>query len=224
MDSSIRSSEPPSSLGFDIRTMGDVLSPDAPGLASSVEGAFGTLRHLLEFPANDLRRAPDSVQLLGPNAALFLCLLLCLPCKGILGPSFQRTAVGLIQDTARHVRQTVKSPQDTVNLHSAYLESLVDLLAPGIPQYSSNMPGIVTSNFDPTQLHLDSDSLHVDQTALQAAHVLAGGMGVPQCNVDENEGIFSLANEPEQNIHMQSLANLLDTNCFWEIPPLAGGM
>lgn len=224
VDSSIRSSEPPSSLGFDIRTMGDVLSPDAPGLASSVEGAFGTLRHLLEFPANDLRRAPDSVQLLGPNAALFLCLLLCLPCKGILGPSFQRTAVGLIQDTARHVRQTVKSPQDTVNLHSAYLESLVDLLAPGIPQYSSNMPGIVTSNFDPTQLHLDSDSLHVDQTALQAAHVLAGGMGVPQCNVDENEGIFSLANEPEQNIHMQSLANLLDTNCFWEIPPLAGGM
>ena len=224
VDSSLRSSDTPSFLGFDIGTMGDVISPDAPGLASSVEGAFGTLRHLLDFPADDLRRAPDSVLLLAPNAALFLCLLLCLPCKGILGPSFQKTAVGLIQDTARHVRQSVRSAQDTTNLHAAYLDSLVDLLAPPAPQRSSNIPGIAPSNYDQMQLHLDQDSLQVEETVLQAAQALVGGMGGSQCDVGENEGLFNLTREAEQNIDIQSLANLLDTDCFWEVPPIDEGI
>lgn len=224
--SSLRSHEqvpPPWGAGFDITTMADVVSPDAPGLASSVEGALGTLQNMLAFPEDDLRRAPDSVLLLGPNAALFLCLLLCLPCDGILGPSFQRTAISLIRDVSRHVRQSVRSPQDTVNLHAAYLDSLVDLLAPASADHPPpSMQGDSgQSNVDELQhLHMDPDALNIDQTALQAAQVLAGGMGSTYDNREEDDSIFSLTGEPDQTLHMQSLANLLDTNCFWEMPPL----
>lgn len=113
----------------DIPPIEEFLSPDVVGLRSSIEGAFGgTLQYLLAFPVEDLRRVPDPTLLLGPNAALFLCLLLCFPCNGILGPAFQKTAIGLIQDIARHVGQAVHSPQDTVSLHSAYLDSVVNLL------------------------------------------------------------------------------------------------
>ena len=46
-------------LDFDITTIQQALSPNLRGLSSSVEGAFGTLRHLVNFPTDDLRRAPD---------------------------------------------------------------------------------------------------------------------------------------------------------------------
>lgn len=82
----------------------------------------------MNFPLGDLRLAPDAVLLLAPNAALFLCLLLCLPGNGVIGEAFQKTAVDLIRDIARHIGQSIQSPQDTVALHSAYLESLVELL------------------------------------------------------------------------------------------------
>ncbi|KAF4468999.1 hypothetical protein FALBO_4110 [Fusarium albosuccineum] len=223
--SSLRSSGRPlpSSIGLDLPEIEGVLSPDTPGLNSSVEGALGTLRHLLAFPVEDLRRAPDSTLLLGPNAALFLCLLLCLPCSGILGPSFQRTAIGLIRDIARHISQAIQSPQDTVALHSTYLDSLVNLLDPATPQWPQNSHEIMgpLSNFELPHAQMDTNDLHVDETALEAAQVLAGGIGSLNCQVDDSDALFNLANEPEQMLHMQSLANLLDTSFFSAMEPMS---
>ncbi|EEU48329.1 uncharacterized protein NECHADRAFT_75789 [Fusarium vanettenii 77-13-4] len=215
---------PPSTFRVDlpgIPAIEEVLSPDIPGLISSVEGGFGTLRHLLAFPIEDLRRAPDSTLLLGPNTALFLCLLLCLPCNGVLGPAFQKTAIGLIQDIARHVGQAVQSPQDTLSLHSAYLDSLVNLLGPATPQWPPNSHERMRhlSTLDLSQSHMDANDLRFDETALEAAQVLAGGMGGLNCNVDDNNAMFSLTSEPEQMLYMQSLANLLDTSFFSATEP-----
>ena len=222
---SLRSSEqpPPSSLGLDLPSVGEVLSSDITGLASSIQGAFGTLRHLLSFPSDDLRRSPDSVLLLGPNAALFLCLLLCLPCNGILGPPFQKTAIGLIQDVARHVCQSVRSSQDTLALHAAYLNSLVDLLGPATPQWPADTNAMMRlSSFEPSQSQqMHTGGVHVDETAIRAAQVLAGGMGGLNSNVDVNDASFGVMAEPEQMLHMQSLANLLDTSFFWETSHMA---
>ncbi|KAM6534334.1 hypothetical protein FALCPG4_007262 [Fusarium falciforme] len=217
---------PPSTFRLNlpgIPAIEEVLSPDIPGLSSSVEGGFGTLRHLLAFPIEDLRRAPDSTLLLGPHTALFLCLLLCLPCNGVLGPAFQKTAIGLIQDIARHVGQAVQSPQDTVSLHSAYLDSLVNLLGPGIPQWQPNSHDRMgnLSTVDLSQSHMDANDLRFDGTALEAAQVLAGGMGALNCNADDNDAMFSLISEPEQMLYLQSLANLLDTSLFSAIEPMS---
>ncbi|EQB46412.1 hypothetical protein CGLO_14541 [Colletotrichum gloeosporioides Cg-14] len=210
-------SAPASSLGFP--AMGEGLSTDTPGLANSVHGALGTLRQLLKFPTDDLRRAPDAVTLLAPNAALFLCLLLCLPCDGILGPSFQRTAVGLIKGINRHVKDMVRSPQDMVNLHAAYLESLANLLQPMTPQRSPTLQGHMGS--DVQHLGLDGDQMLLEETELQAAHVLAGGMDVFNQNTDINNALLGFTSEPEQALHMQSFANLMDTSFFWDAPPMA---
>ncbi|KAF3797705.1 hypothetical protein GCG54_00011737 [Colletotrichum gloeosporioides] len=210
-------SAPASSLGFP--AMGEGLSTDTPGLANSVHGALGTLRQLLKFPTDDLRRSPDAVTLLAPNAALFLCLLLCLPCDGILGPSFQRTAVGLIKDINRHVKDMVRSPQDMVNLHAAYLESLANLLQPMTPQCSPTLQGHMGS--DVQHLGLDGDQMLLEETELQAAHVLAGGMDVFNQNTDINNALLGFTSEPEQALHMQSFANLMDTSFFWDAPPMA---
>ncbi|KAM5341627.1 hypothetical protein ACJ41O_014658 [Fusarium nematophilum] len=215
----------PSSFRLDlpgIPAIEEVLSPDVPGHSSSVEGAFGTILRLLAFPVEDLRRAPDSTLLLGPNAALFLCLLLCLPCNGVLGPSFQKTAVGLIQDVARHVGQAVRSPQDIIALHSVYLDSLVDLLGPATSQWSPDAHEMIgsLSAFDLPQSHIGANDLHVDETALQAAQVLAGGMGGLNCNVDDSDAMFNFISEPEQMLHMQSLANLLDASFFSAMEPM----
>lgn len=220
--SSLRSNSDaaPSHEGFDVTAMTDIVSPDVPGLASSVEGALGTLKHLLTFPADDLRRAPDSSLLLGPNAALFLCLLLCLPCDGILGPSFQRTAVSLVRDVAAHIRKAVRSPQDTVNLHAAYIDSLVDLLAPTSTDHPRNTHDeLGHSGFETPQPRMEPETLGLDPTDIRAARVLASGIGDSICNREDDDGIFSLNSEPDQILHMQSLANLLDTNCFWEMQP-----
>ncbi|KAK2595383.1 hypothetical protein QQS21_006919 [Conoideocrella luteorostrata] len=219
--SSLRSNKQPpnSSLVFNISIITDVLSPDLPGLSSSVKGsfAFGTLRHLLILPTEDLRRAPDSILLFGPNAALYLSLLLCLPCGSIIGPSFQKTAISLIRGVAQHIRQSVQSAQDTLPLHSGYLESLVDLLARTPVQNLSNMYNSMRpSNFD--SLPTNSDPLNRDETTLQATHVLVGGMHELSGNVDNKDAIFNFTDDPEQSLHLQSVVNLLDTDFFWEIP------
>lgn len=213
--SSLRSNEqqPPSSLRLDLPSVVDLLSTDVAGLNGSVEGAFGTLRQLLLFPTHDLRRGPDSVVLLGPNAALFLCLLLCLPCNGILGPSFQKAAVGLIRDVARHVGQAVQSPQDTVVLHAAYLDSLVNLLEPPGPQSPPNVHEETATNMCLPQM-----DMNLDETTLQAAHVLAGEMGGFNPNLSRSDNMFNFTNT-EQNLQMQSLVNLLDMEFVWGMPP-----
>jgi hypothetical protein len=214
---------PPSTFRLDlpgIPPLEDVLSPDVAGLRSSIEGGFETLRYLLEFSPEDLRRAPDSILLLGPNAAIFLCLLLCLPCNGVLGPAFQKTAIGLIQDIARHVGQAVQSPQDIVNLHSAYLDSLVNLLGPATQQWPPIMEEL--PGFDLSQSHLETSDLQFDDTAMEAAQVLAGGMASGlNCNMDDPDTMFGLTTEPEQMLHMQSLANLLDASLFSAMSPMS---
>ncbi|KAF4831903.1 Protein priB [Colletotrichum tropicale] len=209
-------SAPASSLGFP--AMGEELSTDTPGLASSVHGALGTLRQLLKFPTDDLRRAPDALTLLAPNTALFLCLLLCLPCDGILGPSFQRTAVSLIKDITRHVKDMGQSPQDMVNLHAAYLESLANLLQPMTPQRSPTLQGHMRSGIQ--HLGLDGDQMLLEETELQAAQVLAGGMDAFHHSADINNALLGFTSEPEQVLHMQSFANLMDTSFFWDAPPM----
>ncbi|KAF4963584.1 hypothetical protein FSARC_8416 [Fusarium sarcochroum] len=216
---------PPSAFRLDlpgIPPLDDVLSPDVAGLRSSIEGSFGTLRYLLEFSSEDLRRAPDSVLLLGPNAALFLCLLLCLPCNGVLGPAFQKTAISLIQDIALHVGQAVQSPQDIVSLHSAYLNSLVNLLGPA-QQWPPSSQEVMEEfvGFDLQESQMEINNLQIDETAMEAAQVLAGGMvsGL-NCNMDDSDAMFRLPNEPEQMLHIQSLANLLDTNFFSAMSPM----
>ncbi|OBT84363.1 hypothetical protein VE02_07879 [Pseudogymnoascus sp. 03VT05] len=224
--STLRPSDQPqaqASVGLDLPAIEQVLSSDVPGLSSSIEGAFGTLQTLLAFATEDLRRAPDAVLLLGPNASLFLCLLLSLPPKGILGPSFQKTAIDLIQSVAQHVSQSIQSTQDTLNLHYAYLNSLVDLLSPATPaQPPSNMPNMVgPSNFDLTESREEANDLQHDETALEAAQVLAGGMTGLNYMVDDNDACFGMTSEPPQSLHMQSLANLLETDFFWEAPPVA---
>ncbi|KAJ4245263.1 hypothetical protein NW762_014133 [Fusarium torreyae] len=221
---------PPSAFRLDlpgIPPIDDVLSPDVAGLRSSIEGGFGTLRYLLELSPEDLRRAPDSILLLGPNAALFLCLLLCLPCNGVLGPAFQRTAVNLIHDISRHLGQAVQSPQDIVSLHSAYLDSLVNLLGPATqpwPPSSHDMMDDLTA-FGLSQSQMEVNGLQIDETAMEAAQVLAGGMvSGMHYNVDDPDAMFRMPNEPEQMLHMQSLANLLDTSFFSGMSPLPGDM
>lgn len=212
-----------SSLRLDSPAMLDVLLEDVPGLSSSVEGAFGILQHLLLIPTDDLRRSPDSVLLLGPNACLFLLLLLCLPCHGVLGASFQKTAVNLIEDVARHVGQSIQSPQDTVVLHVSYLDSLVRLLHPTSSQHPPHMDDSRTaSTLNPPRSHLDADMMHYNESELEAAHALAGGSGAFDGAVNANDTMFNLLNQNEQNLGVQSLANLLDTEFFQEMPPMGG--
>ena len=196
-----------------------LLSGGIAGLSDSVQGAFETLRHLLRFPPLHLRQSPDSVLLLGPNAGLYLCLLLSLPCEGILGPSFQKTAIKLVQDVAHHVRSTVSSPQDVVNLHAAYLESLVVMITP--EAQSSGNPAA-----QPPQMEFEKDGFGTstgvyNNGVIEAAHILAGGFAegttdhqnsAPAVNFDEEE--FGTS----QNLHEQSLANLLDVDFFWDMP------
>lgn len=214
------------SLGIDLTTIQQILSPSLPGLSSSVEGAFGTLHNFIKFPPNDLRRAPDAILLLAPNAALFLCLLLCLPRLGILGPTFQRTAVDLIRDIAKHLKQCVQSPQDTVALHSAYLYSLVELLHPSTSEDSTGQDTRPRPTVSTPHMQAGMSEFDVDDPTLQAAQVLADGIGG-----HNNYGMFqaddslpSLPDDSGQNLHTQSLANLLDGDLFWEMLPDAGNI
>ncbi|KAJ5279053.1 hypothetical protein N7478_004425 [Penicillium angulare] len=210
-------------VNIDLSTIQETLSPNPPGLVSSIESAFGVLRHLMEFPTEDLRRAPDAVLLLAPNAAIFLCLLLCLPGHGILGPSFQSTAIGLTQDIAHRVRQSIQSPQDTVALHSAYLESLVDLLDP--------LKAPATTEFTDTraQSHINmdiiargSDGPNDDSLALQAAQVLTSGIATHTYDNGQTDPLIGMANDPSLSLHMQGIANILEGSFFCDIPSFTG--
>ncbi|KAL4912044.1 hypothetical protein BDW62DRAFT_206840 [Aspergillus aurantiobrunneus] len=224
MSSSLESNRQPadSLLDLDLSKLQRVLSPDLPGLTSSVEGAFGTLRHLLRFPPEDLRRSPDAILLLAPNAALFLCLLLCLPENGILGSSFQRTAVTLIRNIAHHVAESVQSPQDTAALHSIYLDSLVELLqAPRMQNPGVQHSDGALASFELPQMHFDANALDSQQS-----QGLADGIGFREPNMTvlhENE-MNGLLRDPPQNIHGQSLANLLEGDLFWDMPSAADDM
>jgi hypothetical protein len=202
---------------LDLQTLQQPLPPDLPGLRSSVEGAFGTLRYLTSFSTEELRCAPDAVLLLAPNAALFLCLLLCLPANGILALAFQETAVGLIRRIAQHVSQCVRSPNDTIALHSAYLNSLVELLdTPNPPQLIEPPSQHLALHMSP--LPVGTQELDLDDPTLQAAQVLADGIGTQSYTMPPSEGIYSHGADPEQNLHIQGLANLLDGDLFWEMP------
>ncbi|OGE49250.1 hypothetical protein PENARI_c022G10253 [Penicillium arizonense] len=208
-----------STVDIDLSTTQEVLSQNLPGLTSSVEGAFGTLRHLMNFPPSDLRLAPDAVLLLAPNAALFLCLLLCLPGNGVIGEAFQKTTVDLIRDIAQHIGQCIQSPQDTVALHFAYLESLVELFDSTDQQELRMQPA-----FDMTNLPVGAVEQNYNDAPSQSSHGLTGGISTHSYNVAQNDAILGIADDYSQNLHMQSLANLLDGYLFWEVPSITGDM
>ena len=215
LDSPIPRHSSPDTFTFpdlDLPTLQRVLSPDLPGLSTSVEGAFGVLRHLLCIPPNDLRRAPDAVLLLAPNAALFLCLLLCLPENGILGMTFQRTAVTLIHDIARHVGNCVQSPQDTVVLHTAYLGSLVGLLN-GSQQQQQQQGLEAQPPMGIPPLDVCGNGLCLDSQPIRPPQVLAGGY-----SMDNTSSVLGSPGDSGNNLHLQSVANLLDGDLFWEMP------
>lgn len=197
---------------LDLATLQSVLSPDLPGLSSSVESAFGILRHLLCIPPDDLRRAPDAVLLLAPNAALFLCLLFCLPENGILGLMFQRTAVTLIHDITRHVNQCVQSAQDTVVLHAQYLGSLLGLLD-GSQQQQQQQQGIEA------QPPMGMPQLDVGGgLGIHSQPALAGEASQSAYSIDNTSSVLGCPGDCGNNMHLQSLANLLDGDLFWEMP------
>ncbi|OQD66345.1 hypothetical protein PENPOL_c004G04197 [Penicillium polonicum] len=216
---SVDLNNPPASstMELDLSTTQEVPLQNLPGLTSSVEGAFGTLRHLMNFPLDDLRLAPDAVLLLAPNAALFLCLLLCLPGNGVIGEAFQKTAVGLIRDIARHMGQSIQSPQDTVALHSAYLESLVELLNSTDQQELQMEPA-----FDMANASVGAAELEFNDASSQPSE-LAEGISMHSYNVAQNDATLT-AGDFSQNLHMQSLSNLLDGHLFWEMASIPGDM
>jgi hypothetical protein len=204
---------------IDSTTIQEVLSPNLPGLTSSIEGAFDTLRDLIDFPSDDLRRAPDAVLLLAPSAALFLCLMLCLPGNGILGPAFQNAAVSLIRVAALHIEQCVKSPQDTLALYSAYLGSLVELLDSSTPHWSScEQDNGLQPTVDRSRMDLAPNGLDIGTPTLEEAGTLADGTGTHFCNT-QSDSMFSPPGDPDGNLYVQSLANLLDSELFWERLP-----
>jgi hypothetical protein len=210
-------------LRLDLAAVTDVLSTDVAGLSSSVEGAFGTLRQLLSFPVHDLRRSPDSVLLLGPNAALYLCLLLCLPPTGVLGPSFQETAVSLIKDIARHMRQAIQSSQDIVVLHAAYLDSLVRLLEPETSRPLSPMTDQLMVASASGSLYTDTSESIIpgDETTSQAALGWAGDTtNISENEMNGNSASFGLSYGIDENLDIQSLVNLLDPGLFMGTQPL----
>ncbi|KAF2163464.1 hypothetical protein M409DRAFT_68410 [Zasmidium cellare ATCC 36951] len=217
------------SLSLDTTSMSELLSTDFIGLRGSIEGALGTLRQLLCFPTDDLRRAPDSVVLLGPHAALFLCLLLCLPCKGLLGQSFQQTAIKLVFDIARHFEQAVQSPQDTMALHLAYLESLTSILTPASSGAVSlrarqniieeETTGPLTASGGAGPVNEEPMPMPDQFAAESAARVLASGFGSIDDGVGvgmegNNHGMGDDFSDFGQQLNIQSLANLLDPGYF----------
>lgn len=209
-----------SALGLDLPPIGEIMTNDLSGLNDSIEGAFGTLSQLMKIPMEDLRRAPDAVVLLGPSAALFLCLLLCLPADGILGSGFQHTAVVLIHDTAQYFAHAIQSPNDTVALHSAFLESLVILLQPSNLTNTSNshQTNGMSSNAD-IGSHVDPTHQTIDEATREAAHTLANGAGGGNYELSASSNM-AYDDCFDQELHVQSLANLLDPN-FWEMQPMA---
>lgn len=206
------------STTLDVHSIGNILTTDIPGLRDSIEGALDTLRYLVSFPPSDLRRSPDSVLLLGPHAALFIILILGLPCNGLIGPSLQHLAVDMVRKTAHHIAASVQSTQDIIRLHSAYLNSLVDLLdsrssSCNPPQSLDGPSASVTA---PRGLGLEEDSSMPDSETLQAAQMLACGMRTVDSGVGVDENSFPFTAEGMTDLDVQSLANLLEPNGFWD--------
>ncbi|OJI79306.1 hypothetical protein ASPTUDRAFT_78725 [Aspergillus tubingensis CBS 134.48] len=187
------------------------------GLRSGIEGAFGTLRALLSIPQDDLRRAPDAILLLAPSAALFLCLLLCLPDSGMLGPSFQRKAASFICRIAQYMAGSVRSHNDSLVLHSAYLDSVVNLL--GVPAPENGHPSVYVEQLNAQHMHASQNDLDIEYTTNQPTQGLADNIGAGDANAGYNDdGINGLFGDAEQNIPRQSLVNLLEGDLFWDIP------
>jgi hypothetical protein len=65
-------------------------------------------------------------------------------------------------------------------------------------------------SFDLPDFSIQTGGLGVDDTTLQAAQVLAGGMGGFNSNLGDDDAM-----------HIQSLSNLLDGSFFWEMMPPA---
>ncbi|KAL4894977.1 hypothetical protein BDV59DRAFT_211827 [Aspergillus ambiguus] len=193
-------------LDFDLANIQQALSPTLPGLSSSIKGAFGTLQNLMKFPPHELRQAPDTIILLAPSAALFLCLLLCLPPEGILGSAFQVTAIDLIRDIAHHIGQCVQSAHDTVVLHSTYLNSLVELLDPAPSQLSAEQQYFrIQPTFDISHIHIASG--------------LEDGINDRNNHIPQTDYPLSPPGDGDQNLHLQNLVNLLDGDLFWDMLP-----
>lgn len=204
-----------SSVSFDMNAVMDILCADGSGLTSSIEGAFETLRQLISIPGEDLRRSPDCVLLLGPSASLYLCLLLCLPCRGVVGSTFQTTAISLIREMTQHVRGAVQSTQDTIAMHATYLESLTDLFTP-----TFLVPPLVdvTSQLQvncQSRSQMDGDLTNFDMPMLGASNVSVDKTNEFSGIAHDDDNFFNLPEDIEQNLHMQSLANLLDPDVFW---------
>lgn len=204
------------SVTLDVHSIGNILTTDIPGLKVSIESALDTLRYLVSFPPSDLRRSPDSVLLLGPHAALFIILILGLPCNGLIGPSLQNLAVDMIRKTAQHMAASIQSAQDIIRLHSAYLNSLVDLLdSPATscnPLQRFDNPSVTT----PIGPDLEEGCSIPDPETLQAAQMLACGMRTVDSGVGVDESYFPFEAEGMTDLDVQSLANLLEPNSFWD--------
>lgn len=216
------SQQDPPSWKVDFTTIQQFLAPNLPGLSSSIQGAFDTLHHLISFPNDDLRRAPDAILLLAPSAALFLCLILCLRGKGILGPAFQNAAVSLIRETAQHIEQCVKSPQDTLALYSAYLGSLVELLDSSTPHCSTCVQDIrLNSTVDRPHTHGVGNGLDINAPTLEVPEALADEIGAHPHHYSktQSDSMPSPSGNLGEDFHIQSIVNLLDSELFWEMLP-----
>ncbi|KAI9159124.1 hypothetical protein HJFPF1_07132 [Paramyrothecium foliicola] len=209
-------------LSLDLPSVVQLLATGVLGLRGSIQGAFGTLAQLSSFPEDDLRRSPDAVLLLGPSAALLLCLLLCLPCRGLLGSAFQKASIGLISDIAQHMSQAVQSPQDIVALHANYLESLIQIMGPAAQASAPEWRNSATSQQAPSSI-VPQDGLgqvHHDDGVIEAANVLTSGMAASQGDaLDYVDAMFGLSTGQEHDLHWQSLANLLEPD-YCSILPL----
>ncbi|KAF2152723.1 hypothetical protein K461DRAFT_294366 [Myriangium duriaei CBS 260.36] len=188
--------------------LSDVISTQVSGLKDSVEGALGTLSDLLAFPIEDLRRCPDSFVLLAPSAALFLCLLLCFPTKGLLGYSFQRTAVDLLENIAGHMSQGVQSRNETVALCATYLRSLVRLITPNTSRIDvmtalTNTGALAGPSQDGYDTMWDTEILE------------DGIMKSSNNNLVQDDAFLTTLADDEQSIDMLNLEQLLDPDFFW---------
>ncbi|KAL4794103.1 hypothetical protein BDV19DRAFT_390615 [Aspergillus venezuelensis] len=191
-------------LIFDVAGLQSIPTRQLVGVRSSLEGAFGTLGELLRFHPHELRRAPDVLLLLIPTAALVLCLLLCLQRSAdhLPGPAFQRRALALIHGMAQHIASCVQSPQDSVVLHSTYLDSLIQLLGhSGVTSCSQRESQGAQQGLNALSVPAGAEAVDIDGLTVQAAGVLADGMPVHQ--VDSGH-----------HLHEQVLTDDL----LWDIP------
>lgn len=207
---------------LDVHAIGDILTPGVPGLQASIESALETLRYFTSFPPRDLRRSPDSVLLLGPHAALFIVLILGLPSShGVAGPSFQHLAVDAIRRTAQHVASAVESAQDIVSLHSAYLDSLVDLLPdPGALHLGRQE---TTEQRGSPQLSTEHVHGHGQRYWPQSSQAPAVGIDPMSSGIDAEGPFIPFGHQNMPDIEFQSLANLLEPSGFWEYGQLLDG-